>query len=608
MYQFAALVWDESAADVRYARRIVERFQWRGKGWQRALVAGELAVFHRGARPPATQAYLVPAQGGIVLGKLFRRGAEDRATPVDIDDAEGAEIVRTGGRSLIDAYWGRYVAVVHDRARRTCFVLRDPSNRLPCYMVRQNGVTAFLSDVDELADLMELNVSINWRRVAAQLLFSRIQVSETCLAGVTELHAGECVELGGTEAPRRSFYWSPVRLCSEAPLEDAGEAAAALRAAVQRCTNAWASAYPSIVHQLSGGLDSAIVLSCLKDAPTRPKLVCLNLSTPSAEGDERRYARAAATLAGVELIERTLDPERVRLERAMDVARFPSPMIYAYSIENDAVEAAIAREQGADASFSALGGDNLFYQAIKTDYQPADFLRQHGLGRGLLRVAWDTARLTQRSIWSIMGSALRYELSARRLDRYERLCRESALLNGEVLRDIDSNDLAHPWVRAAADLPIGKQHHVFALVNCEGFFVPYELASAVDVVCPLLSQPLIELCLRIPSYVLTKGGRDRALARRAFADALPPEILWRRTKGGMSAYYATVVVNNLPWLREVLLDGALANAKLVDRPALEKCLHEAELVRSREYSRVLDLLCVEAWLRSWSVARHRIAA
>ena len=44
---------------------------------------------------------------------------------------------------------------------------------------------------------------------------------------------------------------------------------------------------------------------------------------------------------------------------------------------------------------------------------------------------------------------------------------------------------------------------------------------------PLLSQPLIETCLRIPVHLLATEGWDRAVARRAFSTDLPAEVYQR---------------------------------------------------------------------------------
>ncbi len=116
----------------------------------------------------------------------------------------------------------------------------------------------------------------------------------------------------------------------------------------------------------------------------------------------------------------------------------------------------------------------------------------------------------------------------------------------------------------------------------------------------LLSQPIIELCLRIPTYVWIVGGRDRAIARRAFADVLPRQVVRRTSKGLIDRYNRIMLDRNAGFLREMLLDGELVKAGLLDRSRLDACLVPGEVSTSFEYNEVLrQHLCTEIWVRRW---------
>lgn len=98
-----------------------------------------------------------------------------------------------------------------------------------------------------------------------------------------------------------------------------------------------------------------------------------------------------------------------------------------------------------------------------------------------------------------------------------------------------------------------------------GYYDPFERAAAPEGVRPQFSQPLVELCLRLPTYLLTRGGRGRALARRAFASELPPEISNRRSKGGTEEFLKAVLDGNRDYVRGLLLDAGLLGTQLVVR-------------------------------------------
>ena len=124
---------------------------------------------------------------------------------------------------------------------------------------------------------------------------------------------------------------------------------------------------------------------------------------------------------------------------------------------------------------------------------------------------------------------------------------------------------------------------------------------------PLLSQPLVELCLRIPTYVLIKNGIDRATARRAFAPELPPEVIKRRNKGRIDQHIRNVLDANLDFVRDLLLNGRLVREGLLNRRNLEMYLTRERSPADFEYSEILqEQLCVEAWLSRWLDNRESV--
>jgi asparagine synthase (glutamine-hydrolysing) len=105
------------------------------------------------------------------------------------------------------------------------------------------------------------------------------------------------------------------------------------------------------------------------------------------------------------------------------------------------------------------------------------------------------------------------------------------------------------------------------------------------------------------------GGWDRAIARRAFYNELPREVAHRRYKGGIEAHIKSVVDTNLTFVRELLLDGALVQAGVVDRKQLATVL-SGKITRRTESNttEILDLVGIEAWLRRWPNQGCRAAA
>jgi asparagine synthase (glutamine-hydrolysing) len=122
---------------------------------------------------------------------------------------------------------------------------------------------------------------------------------------------------------------------------------------------------------------------------------------------------------------------------------------------------------------------------------------------------------------------------------------------------------------------------------------------APEYVSPLLSQPVVELCLRIPSYVLFENGNDRGLARRAFAAEIPPEILSRQWKDRVQGFTESILLHGRTFARELLLDGVLVKQGLLDARKIETALSGRDARSTVSVGEILDHLVVEAWLRSW---------
>lgn len=117
---------------------------------------------------------------------------------------------------------------------------------------------------------------------------------------------------------------------------------------------------------------------------------------------------------------------------------------------------------------------------------------------------------------------------------------------------------------------------------------------------PLLSQPVVESALAIPTWRLATGRLDRGLARSIFADRLHPAVARRRSKGEAAAFYSRAATANLPYLRERLLDGALARAGIIDNAAMEKALTPEYLFHSLDYRALILHAACEAWLSAWA--------
>lgn len=533
---------------------------------------------------------LAIAGQGLVLGTLFHRHGPAR--PIEAADRlDRTRLLADRGDTLLGSCWGGYVAAF--AAAGTIEILRDPSGALPCYYAAAPAATLLASDVELLLASGLVRPTIERDALASQLWRGNLPTSQTVLGGIYELLPGFALGITDTPGEQRP-RWSPWNHVQ--PLDTArADTAERMRRAVSQGVLGWTAAHGPLLVSVSGGLDSAIVAACLARAGRDVR--CLTLYGDDPSGDERRYARDLCAHLGVPLSERRYALETIDLEAPL-APHLPRPIGRSHEQAYERAHLELARETGTDAFITGNGGDNVFGYSQSAG-AIADRLLSEGFSSGVLRTLGDVCRQTGCGPMEAAGAALR--LVRRRGYRWRAA---PLFLDPGVQAALAAEGLSHPWLDPPDPVLPGKAGHVAALLRIQQVLEPGRSRHA-RVLHPLLSQPIVEACLAVPSWQWRAGGIDRAVARKAFARDLPQSIVRRRTKGGPDAFCAQVVDHYRARIRERLLGGWLADYGLLDRKALAAALSGGRPTTSDENVRILDLLDTEAWLASWSV---RLAA
>jgi asparagine synthase (glutamine-hydrolysing) len=517
--------------------------------------------------------------------------------PLTLGLEDTKRIVRTQGRYLLGGFWGRYVAFGYDDSSATTWVLRDPMGGLPCFMTELHGLRMFFSRVEDCTELTHRGFAYNWtylRSRAAQGL--AIQSQDTGLAGVSDVQPGEGVYLQRNRI-EHGEPWAAV--CSEraASERDPARAATQLYETVSACVHAWSSCYPSILHRLSGGLDSAIVLACLRAAPTQPAVTCVNYYSAGLDCDEREFARVAAAATPSKLIESERNLS-IRFEGMLNIQPAPNPSYYLGYVGERRLEAQLAADSGACATFDGLGGDQLFYHGQMT-LAALDYILTGRCDKHCLQFIVRAARRDNVSVWHLLKQAIVQATTRRHRDPFAEGYQFRSLLAPELLNAVAvvQRD-RHAQANRAERLPPGKYVQIVGWSFPQQFYDPLAKFDDPEPVQPLISQPLVELCTRIPTYVLAVGARDRGLVRRAFARQLPGAITERFSKGGMEHYIRQVSARNWDFVKDVVLNGRLIREGILDRRKVEEFL-SGRPASSGVLHEVLDYLGIEVWIKSF---------
>lgn len=504
--------------------------------------------------------------GSTLLGDIFPFGAAASTGPGD--------------------GWGNFLAFAGEG--EWLRVERAPITGLPLYWIRFGEGMLFASHLSLVADLLA-DLAVDWEFVAQSLSCINLRTDRTGLRGLAELLPGTRLEYDG-RAARITSTWSPWDHVVPSLPPHVDELARDLERRLIACHCAWSGSRRDILLELSGGLDSSIVAAAL--AGSGAGFSAINFVTPRGDGDERMYARVVAARCGADLIEADLGGEDIDLIAPPAILQ-PRPVEYGVL---KGIDAAFGRAAPASdaAIFSGIGGDNIF--GFDSSVAPIfDAWESFGLSHRSFAALRDVARTADTTLWN----ALDLVRQARRAGRRRGWRRESLFLSAGAIPEAP---LPHPWDDGADRVGPGKRNHVEALRRILDFMDRPGRWHDRDVVAPLLSQPVVELCLSVPNWAWMSGGRDRAIARAAFAHRLPPEIVWRRGKGRIESVLVPAYLAQRSRLADLLLGGRLAAAGLIDREAVEDYLSRDLALGDFAYYRLLEIADVERWVRSIEAA------
>lgn len=536
---------------------------------RRCTEAGDLVLLTSGPVP------CMPLEGGsgILVGHAFQSSGAIGEGPSWSPGEDGAAFVRR--------HWGAYVAIRPSGDGME--VLRDPSAMAPCYVAKAGPVWLVTDAPRLLLEQGGLGFAVDWPVVIASLVSRDWRSERTALAGIEEVLPGTTALLGPDAVTRRRA-WDPWDFARPARGQDLSSEA--LADTIDCCAAAWSRVYRRPLIEISGGLDSAIVAAAFARQAQDPRLV--TFAAGPGDPAELGYAQAIADHLGLPLEVTRPEIEDVDLTRSQ-ACDLPRPNARAFTQAADALSRGHAEAIGADVFASGGGGDDLF--GYRQSVTPAiDRLVSEGPGQGVVRTLDEIARISHANFWEAAARFVR-----RLAVRPPPAVRTDARLLAPGAIDRATTPASADGRRSR--LP-GKAAHVRAIATLPNHLEGHGRAAFAPVLFPLLSQPVVEFCLAVPSWHWCEGGRNRSLARRGFASRLPGPVIERRSKGAFEGFCARLFERNRACVGEMLLDGVLAGQEIIDGSAVKAAIRNpapsGELVM-----RLLSLVDVEAWLQSW---------
>nr|WP_231561781.1 asparagine synthase-related protein [Nitrosococcus oceani] len=481
-------------------------------------------------------------------------------------DALG-EAYRRYGVELLQRLHGAFAIVILDSRSGRAFAAVDRVGQESLYYTVVDGGFIFGSNADCVQIHPSVDSSLSPQGIYNYVYSHMVPSPDTIYSVLRKLPGGHYVEYDGNHTRVGSYWEPPFDETNGASLEALGEQMRALIfKSVERLSKG-----RRIGAFLSGGLDSSTLAGMLA------KLQSGNANTYSigfsASGyDEMGYARTAAQHFNTKQHEYYVTPEDVcaivpEIARVYDEPFGNSSAVGVYYC------AKLAANDGMEYLLAGDGGDELFAGNVR--YAKQQIFEYYRMIPPVLR-----RRLLEPLLFrlpeavGVIQKAQSYVRQARtplpdRLEAYNFLQREGAeeVFQADFLATLapeeplflqrkrystpqDASTLNRmmylDWQQTLADNDLRKVGRMCAL-------------AGVEVVYPLLDDPLIEFSCQVPSALKLKRQRLRYFYKETMRDFLPLETI-RKEKHGFGLPFGLWMVEHVP-LQELAYESLLSLKK-----------------------------------------------
>ena len=500
------------------------------------------------------------------------------------------------GLDALDRLVGDFAFAWWDAPAARLILARDFFGQRPLHFHRGDGFVAFASMPKGLHALPEIARRADAGATAAFLALQSETGSETFFEGVEKVASGHVVIVDAAGAESRR-YWRPTQRTLTLP--DADAYAQAMREQMDRAVAArLRGAGDHVGATLSAGLDSATVAATAARLLIPGGRVTAFTAVPRAgfAPAPGLLADEGSAAARVAALHPNMTQARVENRGSPLAALDRDAFLYDRPVLNicNGVWANALRDAAKARGVRVLLTGSMGNASFSHDgYDRLPRLLASGrwltLGREALALRRRGTRLgtvANAAVGPLLPAGLRAAL-LRAAGRRRRLGDFSLIVADAVpARETPPP----PW---PAGTPGAAQMRLLSLVDYGNYTKGVLGGWGIDLRDPTADRRLVEFCLSVPSDQYLANGVTRALARRAFADRLPPETVAETRKGYQGAdWFEGLDADRARLADEVehiardplaagLIDLARAKRMLEDWPLGEDWREDATVMRYR---------------------------
>ncbi len=515
------------------------------------------------------------------------RGSGDTPVIPHLYEEDGPEFVRRLSGMFALALW--------DAGRDRLVLARDRVGKKPLLWTRlPDGTLAFASELKALLALPGVSREVDPSALDAFLALQYVP-GGTPLRNVEKLPPGHLLvaEGGSVEV---TPYWRLEAHPDESGARSDAEWLELVRETVAAAVRRRLVADVPLGALLSGGIDSSIVVAEMAKAAGTVRTFTVGFGNDRY--DERGYARAVAGRYATEHEEIVVEPDLDEILPRLALT-FDEPLGDEAALPQFVV-CELARRH-VTVALTGDGGDEAF--AGYERYVAHELAHRLALPGAAVAARWlrFAGRREPRSRANRAGRLLE-SAAAPAGARYGRLMEVfPAELRAELWSPEFVPEPTAAWLLLGP--PPGGGITGLQLLDARTYLpgdllLKADLASmahSLELRSPLLDREVLELGVSLPPRLKTRGLRGKEALRRAYADALPPEVA-ARGKTGFGVPLAGWFRNQLRPLAADLLLGERARARGQLRPSVVKrLLDEHVSARADHGHRLWCLVMLELW-------------
>lgn len=501
------------------------------------------------------------------------------------------------GPSAAERLLGDFAWAVWDPRARRLSLARDHSQQRALFHAGERGWRAFATAYRPLLALPQVSNEIDELAVAELLLTCTDTSDRSFYRAIRHVRPATQVAVTPTGDASR-ILWRPDYDRVAAPEGTAGAHVEQVRAVFDAAVAARLRVCGPVVSSVSGGLDSSAVAATAARllAPESVRGLCVvpmaGESIPEGDRypDERPFVDSLAAQHGNLEVEYLASPEIEALEVEPD-SFFLQAGMPMRSPSNTAWMMRMLRRTRALGAATLLDGSwgNYTISAEGTDRLAA--LRDRGAWAGYLRELaglWRTLprertkRLLRHGVANALPDSIRRPLNRLRHRDQRPGWQLRTAFNSDYFREhrLDQHYRENAVVQLDV-LASGARRSIMHYV-LERSRMQMETTTAlrttmgVTLSDPFSDRRVIDLAMSLPDDQFLRGGIKRALARRAFADRLPPSILGNVRHGAQNGDWHCRLTPHRDRLDEALAraERSTLAAKMLDLPRLRRLLDD----------------------------------